>query len=149
MQILGVTTLIDYYAVYSVSGAHIGLWKERKIAEEVFSKAYPDGKLIHLQTATLRVPWAQRMFYPIVMPLDSKGRGPASVEDGTARKLTWEVWDRNLTSYGSYTTLGEAVVKAEELNSTYGHCVDEGCPHYGSPHTHLEAYEGTLPFYKA
>lgn len=86
-----------------------------------------------------RAPWDQRMFFPIVMPLDKEGRGPASEGDGSIYELTWEVWDQNCQSYGSFRYLNEAVLKAEELNDKFGDCLDEGCPHYGTPHTHYKS----------
>lgn len=59
----------------------------------------------------------QRMYFPIIMPVDAQGHGPASVED--AVKITFEVWDHYLTSYGSYEYLLDAIEKAEELNREY------------------------------
>lgn len=83
-----------------------------------------------------RAPWGQRWFFPIVMPLDANGQGPASEEKGEIRKLTWEVWDQTCTSYGSFEFLKDAILKAEELNDKFGCCTDEGCPQYGTPHDH-------------
>lgn len=92
-----------------------------------------------------RAPWQQRMFYPIIMPLDKEGKGPADMKEAEA--LTWEVWDQNAHSYGSYSFLYEAILRAEELNDKFGHCTDEGCEHYGTPHTHtsLTTYMDPLP----
>lgn len=86
-----------------------------------------------------RAPWEQRLFFPIVMPLDENGCGPASVESGRVSRITWEVWDQYLVAtHGSYDFLNQAVMRAEELNDKYGQCIDEGCPEYGTPHTHLK-----------
>lgn len=91
-----------------------------------------------------RAPWGHRMFFPIIMPIDKYGRGPVSGKE--IAEITWEVWDQLCNSYSSHTSLGEAVLKAEELNDKFGHCVDEGCPHYGTPHTHFKPYGETYPF---
>lgn len=56
-------------------------------------------------------------YYPIVMPLSADGNGPASVEKGEARKLTWEVWDQEFTTHGSFEILSDAIDKAMELNA--------------------------------
>lgn len=191
--------MTDYYAVFSVTGVHIGLWADEEVAKKIQAKEYSDGTIVHMREVPKRVeygrindplqfsdlefengrlvkirglrpeylggftlidfirqiaqialrqraPWSHRMFFPIVMPVNEHGQGPASEEKGEIRKLTWEVWDQHCSSYGSYDTLGEAVLKAEELNDKFGHCVDEGCDHYGTPHTHLKSFRETLPF---
>lgn len=95
---------------------------------------------------SFRMPWQKRMFHVVMMPLDADGCGPASVADGEAREITWEVWDQNCTSYGTYRTLVGAVLRAEECNDKFGHCVDEGCPHYGTPHTHSKTFASHLTY---
>lgn len=57
------------------------------------------------------------MYYPIVMPLDSEGRGPCS--DDEIDKLTWEVWDQLCMSFGSHDYLVDAIAQAEQLNDEY------------------------------
>lgn len=64
--------------------------------------------------------YGRRFFFPLVMPLDVDGRGPASIENGEARKLTWEVWDHVLNSYGSYDYLWQAIAEAEKMNQLFG-----------------------------
>jgi hypothetical protein len=45
----------DFYAVHSATGMHIGLWKEKHIAEKVIREDYPDGMLTPLyKPETLR-----------------------------------------------------------------------------------------------
>jgi len=95
---------------------------------------------------SFRMPWQERMFYVIMMPLDVGGRGPASIADGDAREITWEVWDQNCTSHGTYNTLEGAMLRAEECNDKFGHCIDEGCPHYGTPHTHSKTFASYLTY---
>ena len=57
-----------------------------------------------------------RMYYPIVMPLNSDGIGPASEKLGEIRKLTWEVWDQFCDTFGSFDCLADAIMEAERLN---------------------------------
>lgn len=57
-----------------------------------------------------------RMYYPIVMPLNSDGIGPASEKLGEIRKLTWEVWDQFCDTFGSFDCLTDAIMEAERLN---------------------------------
>lgn len=61
----------------------------------------------------------ERMYYPIVMPLDADGNGPASEESGEIRKLTWEVWDQYCDTFGSFTCLADAIQEAERLNKQH------------------------------
>lgn len=58
-----------------------------------------------------------RMYYPIVMPLDSEGRGPCP--DDEISELTWEVWDQLCMSHGSHRFLQDAIQQCEELNDEY------------------------------
>lgn len=83
----------------------------------------------------------ERFFFPIVMPLNADGQGPASEERGEIRKLTWEVWDQFGGSHGSFDYLPDAIDRADELNRKYGRCYDEGCEHFGTPHAHPEKME--------
>lgn len=57
-----------------------------------------------------------RFFYVIVMPLDENGHGPAEIGKG-AVKLTWEVWDQELSTHGSFDYLPDAIDHCEELNA--------------------------------
>lgn len=57
-----------------------------------------------------------RWYFPIIMPLDASGQGPASVENGEARKITWEVWDQVCDTFGSFDCMSDAIQKAEDLN---------------------------------
>ncbi len=53
-------------------------------------------------------------YFPITMPLDERGHGPASIRD--AVRLTWEVWDQELVSHASFDYLYQAIDRANELN---------------------------------
>lgn len=53
-------------------------------------------------------------YFPIVMPVNKDGQGPCELNE--AAKLTWEVWDQELTSYASFDYLPDAINKAIELN---------------------------------
>jgi hypothetical protein len=57
--------------------------------------------------------WA---YYPIIMPLTSEGNGPASVENGEVRELSWEVWSRDLSeSFGPFDNLCDAINESIRL----------------------------------
>lgn len=102
------------------------------------------GQMLHKAQQTIkqeRQTARERFFFPIVMPLNARGQGPASVERGVARKLTWEVWDQFGGSHGSFDYLPDAIDRADELNRKYGRCYDEGCEHFGTPHAHPEKME--------
>ena len=60
-----------------------------------------------------------RFYFVIIMPLNVDGHGPASEERGEVRKITWEVWDQEMTSHGSYDYLPDAIDEAERLNEEY------------------------------
>ena len=54
-------------------------------------------------------------YFPIIVPLDEDGYGPE--EDFTkVDKITFEVWDQNCESHGSFSVLPLAINKAMELN---------------------------------
>lgn len=53
-------------------------------------------------------------YYPIVMPVTVFGDGPATVGDD-AHALTYEVWDQECTSHGSFQFLLDAVNEAMRL----------------------------------
>lgn len=56
-------------------------------------------------------------YYPIVMPLDSDGNGPASEDAGEVRKITWEVWSQCLTkTHGPFDNLPDAINVAMRLS---------------------------------
>lgn len=54
-------------------------------------------------------------YYPIVMPINKEGHGPASEESGDIWKIKWEVWDQETITHGSYDYLFEAVNEAMRL----------------------------------
>ena len=56
--------------------------------------------------------------YPIEMPLTNDGNGPATVGVDAA-KITYEVWDREMVSHGSFEHLSEAVNESMRLNSIH------------------------------
>ncbi len=49
------TAVPDRFAVYSVSGAHIGVWNTREAAEQVLSE-YRDGRIEELYLAPVTAP---------------------------------------------------------------------------------------------
>jgi hypothetical protein len=51
-------------------------------------------------------------FFPITLPL-LQGEGPVSAAE--CDSITWEVWDRTLTSYGSFDNLPDAINEALRL----------------------------------
>lgn len=53
-------------------------------------------------------------YYPIVIPVNVLDQGPCDLKD--AEKLTWEVWDQELSSHGSFEFLPDAINRAIELN---------------------------------
>ena len=54
-------------------------------------------------------------YYPIEMPLDADGNGPASHKE--AVKIVYEVWDRCCDTFGSYEHLSDAINEAMRLNA--------------------------------
>jgi len=55
--------------------------------------------------------------YPIVMPLNADGEGPASEATGEVRKITWEVWSQDLTeTHGPFDNLPDAINEAMRLS---------------------------------
>ena len=52
-------------------------------------------------------------YYPIEMPLDADGNGPASHKE--AVKIVYEVWDRCCDTFGSYEHLSDAINEAMRL----------------------------------
>jgi hypothetical protein len=61
----------------------------------------------------------EQMYYVIVMPLNADGQGPASIEKGEARKLTWEVWDQAFMSYSSHDFLPDAIDDCNARNEEH------------------------------
>lgn len=55
-------------------------------------------------------------YFPIVMPINADGHGPVDISE--AVKLTWEVWDQELTTHASFDYLADAIDKANELNES-------------------------------
>lgn len=58
-----------------------------------------------------------RFYFVIVMPLDKDGNGPA--DNSEIEYLTWEVWDQELTTHGSFQYLPDAIDECERLNWEY------------------------------
>lgn len=56
----------------------------------------------------------EKQFYPIVFPLNINGQGPAPLNE--VARLTWEVWDHNQISYGSFDFLPDAIDFSNKLN---------------------------------
>ncbi|WP_314717451.1 hypothetical protein [Sphingobium yanoikuyae] len=55
-------------------------------------------------------------YYPIEMPLNADGHGPATVgEDATT--MTFEVWDQFCDSHGRFARLSDAIQRARQLNA--------------------------------
>ena len=52
-------------------------------------------------------------YYPIEMPLNTEGQGPASIAE--AHSITYEVWDHFCNSYGSHKYLPDAINQALQL----------------------------------
>ena len=60
----------------------------------------------------------QWFYYPILMPINEEGQGPAVVgKDAT--KITFEVWDMALQTHSSHTNLPDAINEAIRLNKEY------------------------------
>lgn len=72
-----------------------------------------EQQLKALEKAT--APSRKWFYYPIVMPLNKDGYGPATIGKD-AVKIVFEVWDQACTSYGSFDFLPDAIDKAIELN---------------------------------
>lgn len=83
--------------------------------ERCLDKLGQQGRLIKF--ITLRRGVRNRFYYPIVMPLNAEGQGPAS--DAECTKITFEVWDQELTSHHSFDNLPDAVDKAESMNEEW------------------------------
>jgi hypothetical protein len=56
-------------------------------------------------------------YYPILMPVDAEGRGPADYKDTV--DMTYEVWDTLFVSYGNFESLTEAISEAIYLNKNF------------------------------
>ena len=83
--------------------------------ERCLAKLRQQGKLI--KTITLRRGVRNRYYYPILMPLNAEGQGPCS--DIECTKITFEVWDQELTSHHSFDNLPDAIDMAEIMNEEY------------------------------
>jgi hypothetical protein len=53
-------------------------------------------------------------YYPIQMPLDKEGRGPAFPPD--IETIEYQVWDRYLDCHGTHKYLPDAINQAVKLN---------------------------------
>lgn len=54
-------------------------------------------------------------YYPIEMPVDSEGRGPATIGVDAVR-MTYEVWDQSFNTYASFDNMPDAINEAMRLN---------------------------------
>ena len=55
-------------------------------------------------------------YYPVPMPINSKGEGPAALGED-AVDMTYEVWDVLLSSHASFDNLPDAINEAMRLNA--------------------------------
>lgn len=62
-------------------------------------------------------------YYPIEMPVDSEGRGPATMGVDAVR-MTYEVWDQLFNVHASFDNLPDAINEAMRLNLSM-HSVDK------------------------
>lgn len=53
--------------------------------------------------------------YPILMPLNADGDGPASLDE--IAELSWQVWDKTMETHGSFDNLYDAINAAMRLNA--------------------------------
>ena len=53
-------------------------------------------------------------YFPIIMPLDKNGRGPAAIEE--TAEITWQVWDQYCDCHGSHGALMDAINQAIALS---------------------------------
>lgn len=67
-------------------------------------------------------------YYPIQMPLTDDGHGPATI-GVDATTITYEVWDRELTSHGSFGNLPDAINESMRLNALAAHAELEDAYH--------------------
>lgn len=67
-------------------------------------------------------------YYPIQMPLTADGQGPATI-GVDATTITYEVWDREQTSYGSFENLPDAINESMRLNALAAHAELDGGYH--------------------
>ena len=54
-------------------------------------------------------------YFPVPMPVNSCGHGPASIEEATS--MTYEVWDMWYNAYASFEYLPDAINMAMKLNN--------------------------------
>lgn len=54
-------------------------------------------------------------YYPIEMPIDIHGCGPATVGQDAVR-ISYEVWDAELRTHGSFDNLPDAINEAMRMN---------------------------------
>ena len=104
-----------------------GEWDDRMVDEDVqlFSSAI--RALSPTDNTTTVAEDCRRWFhYPIIMPLTKDGMGPATVGEDAA-SITFEVWDEELTSHGSYEYLADAINEAMRLNALAAQKGGEWC----------------------
>lgn len=58
----------------------------------------------------------QWYYYPIEMPVDANGYGPAKI-GVDAVEITYEVWDVLLNTHATYNNLPDAINESMRLNS--------------------------------
>lgn len=63
-------------------------------------------------------PTPSSFYFPVPMPLDADGKGPASFERGEVRKLVFEVWDQDFHTHGTFDSLLDAIAHANRLNTS-------------------------------
>lgn len=82
-------------------------------------------------------------YFPVPMPLDADGKGPASFEKGEVRKLVFEVWDQDFRTHGTFDSLLEAIAHANRLNAPTT-CTKLEADRYEKRIVELEARKSSL-----
>lgn len=60
------------------------------------------------------LPTREQYFYPIIMPLDKDGNGPAAYSD--IEEIKYEVWDQTCTEHGRFEYMADAIDHANDMN---------------------------------
>lgn len=71
----------------------------------------------------------QWFFFPIEMPINARGEGPATV-GVDAVHISYEVWDQLLNTHSQHDNLSDAINEAMRLNGrlALGDCSSASCP---------------------